>query len=169
MIRILLISLCAATAGACSSSTSVPEIPSDHPASTDVVVVPIEGPSGLLDHHDPLPTLSNASPPDAPMGQHEMHDHGAMENDAAAERAVPETETPHDHQMMRGEDPSEEHREHQQVKPAQPDDASAHQHPAEQQDVTWVCPMHPDQTSPTKANCPLCGMEMVPRSDPEAE
>ncbi len=30
--------------------------------------------------------------------------------------------------------------------------------------VVYVCPMHPEVTSPTPGRCPKCGMELEPRA-----
>jgi hypothetical protein len=39
------------------------------------------------------------------------------------------------------------------------DDHAAHE-PGE---VTYVCPMHPEVTSPAAGRCPKCGMHLVPK------
>jgi len=41
--------------------------------------------------------------------------------------------------------------------------AEAHAHP------TYVCPMHPTITSDKPGECPICGMQLVPASQPSAE
>lgn len=40
---------------------------------------------------------------------------------------------------------------------------AAHEHTGSE-DVEWTCSMHPDVRSPEKADCPICGMELIPVS-----
>ncbi|MDX1455759.1 MAG: efflux RND transporter periplasmic adaptor subunit [Gammaproteobacteria bacterium] len=41
------------------------------------------------------------------------------------------------------------------------------EHATKHLDPTYVCPMHPEVTSDQPGNCPICGMELVPRSQQE--
>ena len=46
---------------------------------------------------------------------------------------------------------------------------SSHQHQHQHQHQTYVCPMHPEITSDTQGNCPICGMDLVPVKHDDAD